>query len=134
MRAWIVCDELNDPSFVLLRNLAATRPPVSLTLRGHSIESGIQNAKNQRTLETINAILPLFSHSKFTVERDRDIVRNLLVSELMRILPRKMEYVPYVGEWITKPWKDEELQAAFTSELKWEHMQINISFKPFEPK
>jgi hypothetical protein len=45
-----------------------------------------------------------------------------------------MEYVPYVGEWITKPWKDEELQAAFTSELKWEHMQINISFKPFEPK
>jgi hypothetical protein len=60
MRTSIVCDELNDPNFVLLRNLAATKPPVSLSLKGHSTESQIQNAKDQRTLQTVNAILPLF--------------------------------------------------------------------------
>jgi hypothetical protein len=108
LRASIVCDELNDPNFVTLRNLAATQPPVSPRLTGHSIESEIQNAKNQRTLETVNAILPLFNRSKFTVERDREIVRNLLVSELGRALPSKMEYLPYVGEWKTVSWTEEE--------------------------
>jgi hypothetical protein len=132
MRASIVCDELNDPNFVMLRNLAATRPPVSPRILGHSIESGTQNAKNQRTLETVNAILPLFNRSKFTVERDREIVRDLLVSELMRMLPGKMEYLQYLGEWKTIPWTEEELRAAFTSELKWERMQSNEFFKPFD--
>jgi hypothetical protein len=134
MRASIVCDELNDPSYVLLRNLAATEPPVSMTLRGHSIESEIQNAKNQKTLETVNAILPLFNRSKFTVERDREIVRKLLVSELMRTLPSKMEYLSYLGEWKTSSWTEEELYEAFTSELKWPPLQYSHLFKPFEPK
>jgi hypothetical protein len=134
MRASIVCDELNDPNFVMLRNLAATQPPVSPQMLGHSIESGIQNAKNQRTLETVNTILPLFNRSKFTVERDREIVRDLLVSELARALPGKMEYIQYVGEWKTISWTEEELRDAFTSELKWESLQYTDSFRPFEPK
>ena len=134
MRASIICDELNDPNFVMLRNLAATNPPVSMRLMGHSVESEIQNAKNQKTLETVNSILPLFNRSKFTVERDRQIVRDLLVSELERALPAKMEYVQYVGEWKTKRWTKEELQNAFNSELKWEDLQYSQFFKPFKPK
>jgi hypothetical protein len=133
MRASIICDELNDPNFVRLRNLSATKPPISLKFSGHSIESEIQNAKNHRTLETVNAILPLFNRSKFTVERDREIVRDLLVSELVRLLPSKMEYIPHVGEWKTISWTKEELQAAFSSELKWESLQHSRYFKPFEP-
>ena len=134
MRASIVCDELNDPNFVTLRNLAATRPPVSPRILGSSIESEIQNAKNQRTLETVNTILPLFNRSKFTVERDREIVRDLLVSELVQTLPTKKEYMPYLGEWKTTSWTEEELRDAFTSELKWESLQQSPYFKPFEPK
>jgi hypothetical protein len=134
MRASIVCDELNDPAFILLRNLSATQPPVSPRLLGHAIESEIQNAKNQRTLETVNAILPLFNRSKFTVERDREIVRGLLVSELMKMLPAKQEYMLYLGEWKTIPWTEGELRDAFTGELKWERLAYNDCFKPFEPK
>jgi hypothetical protein len=134
MRASIVCDELNDPNFVLLRNLAASKPPVSLTITGDGMESEIQNAKNQKTLETVNTILPLFNRSKFTVESDREIVRELLVSELVNTLPGKKEYMRYVGEWKTIPWIKEELREAFTSELKWEPLQYNQTFKPFEPK
>lgn len=134
MRASIVCDELNDPNFVLLRNLAATRPPVSLRITGGGVESEIQNAKNQRTLETVNTILPLFDRSRFTVERDRQIVRDLLVSELVRALPGKMEYVQYVGEWKTIPWTEEELREAFTSELRWERLQHTPLFKPYAQK
>jgi hypothetical protein len=132
MRASVVCDELNDPNFVRLRNLSATNPPVSLKISGHSIESGIQNAKNDRMLETVNAILPLFDQAKFTVERDREIVRDLLVSELVRLLPGKMEYIPYAGEWKTISWTKEELQEAFSSELKWESPQQFKYFKPIE--
>jgi hypothetical protein len=134
MRASIVCDELNDPNFVTLRNLAATEPPMSPRLLGSGLESEIQNAKNQRTLETVNTILPLFARSKFTVERDREIVRDLLVSELVQTLPGKMEYQQYLGEWKTIPWTEEELRDAFTSELKWESLQHARYFKPFEPK
>ena len=134
MRASIVCDELSDSKFVTLRNLAATRPPVSLRVLGGGMESEIQNAKNQRTLETVNTILPLFNQSKFTVQRDREIVRDLLVSELARTLPRKMEYMQYLGEWKTMAWTEEELRDAFKSELKWEHLQYAENFKPFEPK
>lgn len=134
MRSSIVCDELNAEHFVTLRNLAATQPPISPRLLGHSIESTIQNAKNQRTLETINTILPLFNRSKFTVERDREVVQELLVSELMRTLPGRMEYLPYLSEWKTIPWTREELRAAFTGKLKWEPMQSNPIFRPFEPK
>lgn len=134
MRASIVCDELNDSSFVLLRNLAATRPPNSPRITGSGMESEIQNAKNQQTLETVNTILPLFNRSKFTVERDREIVRGLLVAELARTLPAKKEYMQYLGEWKTTPWTEEELREAFTSELKWPSLQYSPMFKPFEPK
>jgi hypothetical protein len=134
MRASIVCDELNDPNFVMLRNLAATRLPKAWPGHRESTEAELENAKSQRTLETVNTILPLFNRSKFTVERDREIVRDLLVSELMEMLPRKREYQQLVSEWNWKSWTKEELRAAFTSELKWEPIQIRHLFKPFEPK
>ncbi len=135
MRASLVCDELSDPRFVMLRNLAATTPPLPPRMRGHSIESGIQNAKSQRTLETINGILPLFNQSRFAVEQDRQIVRALLVAELRRTLPGKKEYQAYLGEWTTKSWTEEELQTAFTHGLKWEPDDTAPkSFTPFEPQ
>lgn len=134
MRASLVCDELNDTNFVLLRNLAATVPPISSRISGSGMESQIQNAKNQRTLETVNTIMPLFNRSKFTVEQDREMVRKLLVSELMQTLPGKMEYTEYIGEWKTRSWTEEELREAFASELKWDRMQHIYNFKPFRQK
>lgn len=134
MRASIVCDELNDPNFVFLRNLAATQPLISFRFSGGGMESELENAKNQGTLETVNKILPLFNRSRFTVERDRQIVRDLLVSELLEMLPRKMEYQQYLGEWKTISWKKEELQEAFASELQWEPLQYQHMFKPYQLK
>ena len=104
MRASLVCDEMSDPTFVTLRNLAATRPPVSLRIGGGGMESEIQNAKNNRTLETVNALLPSFGGSKFSVESDRVIVKDLLILELMRMLPSKLEYTPYLGAWTSTRW------------------------------
>jgi hypothetical protein len=134
MRASLVCDEMNDPTFVTLRNLAATRPPVSPRITGGGMESEIQNAKNNRTLETVNTLLPLFGASKFSIESDRVIVRDLLVSELARMLPSKLEYTPYLGEWKSTSWTKDELLNAFSSELEWEEMQETSMFKPYVMK
>jgi hypothetical protein len=134
MRACIVCDELNHDRFVKLRNLAATREPISLRLSGGSLESMIQNSKNQLILETVNSLLPLFARSKFAVAEDRELVRNLLVSDLMQMLPSKQEYMPYLGEWKGISWKEAELRSAFTSALQWEPMQIARGFRPYSQK
>jgi hypothetical protein len=131
MRASLVCDEMNDPTFVTLRNLAATRPPVSPRLSGEGMESEIQNAKNNRTLETVNALLPSFGGSKFSVESDRVIVKDLLILELMRMLPSKLEHTPYLG-WTPTRWTKDELLNAFSSKLEWERMQDSLYFKPYE--
>jgi hypothetical protein len=134
MRASIICDEINEPGFVMLRNVAATRPPMYMGLRGSGIESGIQNAKSQATLKAVSGILPRFNKSKFTVEGDREVVRALLISELKQMLPLKMEYEPYLGEWLNRQWDDNELRAAFSRGLDWKADQVAHSFRPFEPK
>jgi hypothetical protein len=126
-----VCKE----DFVLLRNLSATIPPISLSLKGHSIESSIQNSKNQKILEMVNNIMPLFKQSSFTVYSDREIVENLLLDELVKILPSKMEYHEYVGEWNSRPWRKEELRNAFKSKLELPYSQNYAkSFKHFDQK
>jgi hypothetical protein len=126
----IVCDEINDPTLVRLRNLVASDPSppgIGSTYRE------ARNAKSQLVLEAVNTILPVFGHGRFTVPADRAIVQNLLIERLRRTLPRKQEYIPYVGEWKTIEWTEEELAAAFESELKWETLQYDPTIPIFEP-
>jgi len=126
----VICDEVKDSGLVRLRNLVATNPNppgIDSTFRE------AQNAKSQLVLEAVNAVLPLFNRGQFTVPADRAIVRNLLIQQLLTTLPRKQEYVQYVGEWKTVEWTEEELAAAFDSNLKWETLQYDRTIPIFEP-
>lgn len=126
----LVCDEINDPALVRLRNLVASDPsPPGL---GSTFREA-RNAKSQLVLEAVNAVLPVFGNGEFTVPADRAIVQNLLIQRLRRTLPRKQEYMPYVGEWKTLEWTEQELAAAFKSELKWEALQYDPAIPIFEP-
>ncbi|MGD9753046.1 MAG: hypothetical protein AB7W59_18800 [Acidimicrobiia bacterium] len=113
-----VCDEVQDPDFVALRNFRATRPTSAGTLRGHSIDSDIQNGIAAGVLDAVNHILPKYARSSFSVEADRELVTSLLVDRLLEELPSKKEYPsPYLGEWIDVPWTREDLRDAFQREL-----------------
>jgi hypothetical protein len=126
----IVCDEVKDPALVRLRNVVATEPnPPGIG----STHREARNAKDEFVLEAVNAILPVFSNGGFTVSADKDIVQNLLIQRLRRTLPRKNEYIPYVGEWKTTEWTEEELAAAFRSELKWDSLQYDPTIPIFAP-
>jgi hypothetical protein len=128
----IVCDEVRDPALVRLRNLVATKPnPPSAGISSTYREA--VNAKEQLLLKAVNAILPAFTKAEFTVAGDRAIVHKLLIQRLLRALPRKHEYIQYVGEWKTVAWTEEELEAAFQNELQWEALQYNPTIPIFEP-
>jgi hypothetical protein len=127
----IVCDEIRDPALVRLRNLVATKPnPPGLG----STYREARNAKSQLVLEAVNAMLPVFAKGQYTVASDREIVQNLLISKLLEVLPRKQEYMPYVGEWKTIEWTRQELDQAFVGQLQWEALQHDPTMPVFEPK
>ncbi|HEX7334299.1 MAG TPA: hypothetical protein VF290_22560 [Pyrinomonadaceae bacterium] len=126
----IICDEVKDPALVRLRNLVATNPnPPGID----STYREAQNAKSHLILEAVNAVLPVFNNGQFTKPEDRAIVRNLLIRQLLSTLPRKHEYMQYVGEWKTIAWTEEELAMAFAGNLKWEALQYNWTIPIFEP-
>jgi hypothetical protein len=157
MNKTTVCDEVKDPALVELRDLVATRTPPARQIRGHSMESGLQNAKNQGIFDCINRLLPVFQNSRFTVPEDRELVRNLLIEQLQKALPKKMEYQEYVSEWTQKSWTRAELERAFadrletgalhTNKLKPRHLEVPDTIeaaarsgytvknpRPFDPK
>src|ERR1043165_5294687 len=77
----IVCDEINHPALVRLRNLVATNPSppgIGSTYRE------ARNAKQELVLKAVNAVLPAFTQSGFTVATDREIVQKLLIARLRR--------------------------------------------------
>jgi hypothetical protein len=126
----IVCDEIKDPVLVRLRNLVATDPnPLGV---GSTYREAV-NAKSQFVLEAVNAVLPAFGKGRFTVPTDKALVRNLLIERLGHVLPRKQEYMQYVGEWKTIEWTKQELMEAFEGELKWEALQYDPTIPIFEP-
>lgn len=117
----IVCDEINDPDFVALRQWSATHGPVDLSLKGHSHDSNIQNTISREILEAVNRIRPRYIESAFSVQGDRALVTKLLVEHLVAVLPRRKEYSSgYLGEWIDKPWSTAEVTRAFTEPLSWD--------------
>jgi hypothetical protein len=123
-RVSVVCDEVNDPDFVQLRRWSDTHAPINLSLKGHSHESNIQNTISKGILEVVNRIRPRYVDSGFTVDTDRQLVTRLLIKTLISVLPTRKEYPsPYLGEWIDKSWKPEELSAAFTQHLDWDEMK-----------
>jgi hypothetical protein len=125
-----VCDEINAPPLVRLRNLVASDPnPPGLG----STYREARNAKSQLLLEAVNTVLPVFGKGAFSVAADREIVQGLLIQRLQRSLPPKQEYMPYVGEWKTIQWTTNELAAAFVNDLQWEALQHDPTFPIFEP-
>lgn len=130
LRYRIICDEINDPALVRLRNVVATRPnPPGI---GSTHREAV-NAKNQFVLEAVNAVLPVFVGSGFTKPKDKPVVQRLLMELLRNNLPLKQEYMEYVGEWKAREWTTEELAAAFESELKWEPLQYDHTIPIFKP-
>jgi hypothetical protein len=126
-----VCDEIRHPALVRLRNLVSTEPnPPGLG----STYREARNAKSQLVLEAVNALLPVFAKGQYTKAADSEKVKRLLIDMLLKVLPRKQEYLPYVGEWKTIEWTREELAQAFETELQWEALQHDPTMAIFEPQ
>ncbi|HEX7180937.1 MAG TPA: hypothetical protein VF756_03785 [Thermoanaerobaculia bacterium] len=133
-RTSVVCDEVQDPDLVALRNWKATEAapsPIVNVFRGDSIESSIQNSIDEKILETVNRILPKYHKSGFTIEADRETVTRLLTDQLVRLLPPKREHLEYLNEWKKTAWTREELADAFRNELRWERLQT-MGVRPCE--
>lgn len=130
LRHRIVCDEISDPAIMRLRNVVATHPnPPGID----STHREAVNAKNQFVLEAVNKVLPVFGKSEYTKPGDKAIVQHLLIELLRNNLPKKQEYIQYVGEWKTSEWTTAELAAAFVSKLEWEPLQYDPTTPVFEP-
>jgi hypothetical protein len=123
MKGSIVCDECQHGDFIALRDWVSTSAPIPVNPFHDSMESMQQNHIDQQILQTVNRILPIYAHAKFTDEPDRAIVKSLLVRHLKLALPAKKEHQPYIGEWKIVPWEEAELEAAFSAELKWDPLQ-----------
>lgn len=133
LESTIVCDEVQDPDFVDLRNFRVIEPTQAGTLKGHSVDSGIQNGISAGVLKAVNRILPKYTNSRFSVEADRDKVTDLLRSRLVEILPQKKEHSgsPYLSEWNNVPWTRKELENAFRDEVPLEHDFSTNNVKPY---
>ena len=92
-------------------------------------EALTQNHIQERKLEAVNDLLPVFKAGEYTQPEDHAIVRGLLKAMLRQGLPSKREHNPYVRESSGTPWTDEELENAFETELKWTALNT-ISAKP----
>ncbi|MFE3450267.1 hypothetical protein ACFXJ8_15150 [Nonomuraea sp. NPDC059194] len=111
-----VCDEVQDPAFVALRDWSSTPTPLALQFRD-GFESAQQNYKNRKILTCVNNILPIYRDAEFQTEHDHQAVTGLLIKHLQTTLPSKKLYESYLGEWQHKSWTDEEITAAFDGRL-----------------
>jgi hypothetical protein len=118
----LVCDEVQDPTFVELRDWVHTYAPIPPTrfLFRDSKESMQQNYINDAILTAVNRILPLFKDAAFSVQHDRSSVSQLLRLVLKERLPSKKEHQPYLNEWKTVEWTEQELDDAFERTLTWD--------------
>ncbi|MFF3243313.1 hypothetical protein ACFYWY_06140 [Streptomyces sp. NPDC002870] len=125
-----VCDEIQDPALVSLRNWAATKPPFPRNLVRDSLESMQSNYINQMALESVNQVLRRYQVARFKTEHDHSAVTGLLQELLKRKLPVKKTAQPYFGEWVSSSWTDDELSDAFNNELEIPTLE-SIRVRPF---
>ncbi|MEV1174259.1 hypothetical protein [Nonomuraea sp. NPDC049784] len=117
-----VCDEVQDPAFVALRDWVSTPTPFTSELRD-GFESGQQNYKIRKILSCVNDILPIYRDAGFQTEHDHDAVTGLLIKYLKSTLPSKRSREPYEGpEFRRTSWTDEEITAAFDGRLAIPHL------------
>jgi hypothetical protein len=126
-----VCDELQDRRFVKLRDWASTPPPLGLTFRD-SNESQQQNFINERILDAVQEVLPIYSEGQFQNEHDRDLVTELLIDHLKRALPPIKESNPYFGEWKTTQWTNELLAPFFVGGSERPRLESAIPIRRFD--
>jgi hypothetical protein len=126
-----VCDELQDRRFVKLRDWAGTPPPLGLTFRD-SNESQQQNFINERILDAVQEVLPIYSEGQFQNEHDRDLVTELLIDHLKRALPPIKESNPYFGEWKTTQWTNELLAPFFVGGSERPRLESAIPIRRFD--
>ncbi|WP_128429344.1 hypothetical protein [Streptomyces cyaneus] len=118
LAADIVCDEVNDPDFVNLRDWVATQAPLPTNLWRDSWESQQNNHINRMVLAAVNRLLPTYGNARFRTEHDSTKVTELLVERLKAQLPPRKEYQLYLGEWKSVPWTAEDLAKAFQGEIE----------------
>ncbi len=130
LKGTVVCDEVQDPTFVSLRDWAATQPPVPRNPWRDSFESMQTNHINEMILRHVNQVACVYGKAKFRTEYDHSAVTGLLLEHLKRRLPAKKERQPYLGEWKYTPWTDEDLVQAFVGELAIPSQQT-MPIRPF---
>ena len=133
LAADIVCDEVNDPDFVSLRDWTATQAPLPANLFRDSWESQQSNHINKMVLAAVNRVLPVYGTAQFGIEHDASKVTELLVERLKARLPPRKEYQTGLGEWKTIQWTDEDLARAFHGEIEIPSDQ-SMKVEPFGTK
>jgi hypothetical protein len=111
-----VCDEVQDPAFVALRDWVSTHTPFTLSFRD-GFESQQQNYITKKILTCVNTVLTIYRDAEFQTGHDQQAVTGLLIEHLKKVLPRRKNDMPYLGEWESTPWTDEEITAAFDGRL-----------------
>jgi hypothetical protein len=114
----IVCDEVNDPNFINLRDWVATKASLPTNISRDSWESRQSNQRNKMLLAAVNQVLPVYGHAQFRTEHDTIKVTNLLRKRLKTQLPPRKEHQDYLGEWKTIPWTDKDLEQAFQGKIE----------------
>jgi hypothetical protein len=112
----IVCDEIQAPDFVSLRDWISTQPPFTLSFR-NSTESMQQNYIHEQILTIVNRIYPMYKKAYFRTEYDNSYVTGLLRKSLMSNLPSKREAPEFLSDWLYRSWTEEELDRAFEGEI-----------------
>jgi hypothetical protein len=127
----IVCDEVNAPNFIDLRNWTATEAPLPTNPWRDSWESPQSNYINQMVLSAVNRVLPIYSNARFRTEHDSTKVTELLAERLKAQLPARKEHQMYLGEWKYIQWTQEDLAEAFRGEIDIPSDQT-MKVKPFQ--
>jgi hypothetical protein len=140
LKCSIVCDEIQHPAFVLLRNLVSTQTSSVSTFLpgGESTSARQENYISQNIINCSNEIMKLYRKARFSNmsidkvdgKNDRDYVDSLLVNFLIAKLPSKREHIPYGNNWIYTKWTEEEIRRMFESEIGFDGaitLPININ-------
>lgn len=127
----LVCDEIQDERFMDLLRWSRTPAPAPASLFRDGIAGPYANFIQESILHSINRLLPQFKTSSYTLDSDKIRVQKMLRDQLLKSLPTRRLHDPYLGETLSKPWTEKELESAFDTELSWDSM-VTIPTQAFD--